>query len=36
MAIRRDADDETQYLREFLLSETGQEVLGKAGFSPVG
>lgn len=36
MAIRRDADDETQCLREFLLSETGQEILGKAGFSPVG
>ncbi|MGY5799814.1 molybdate ABC transporter substrate-binding protein [Rhizobium sp. LEGMi12c] len=36
VAIRRDADDETQCLREFLLSETGQEVLGKAGFSPVG
>ena len=36
MAIRKGADDETRSLRNFLLSETGQEILNKAGFSPVG
>jgi molybdate transport system substrate-binding protein len=36
MAIHKGADDETRCLRDFLLSETGQEILSKAGFSPVG
>lgn len=36
MTIRKGADDETRYLRDFLLSETGQEILSKAGFSSVG
>ncbi|TWB10943.1 molybdate transport system substrate-binding protein [Rhizobium sp. ERR 922] len=35
MAIRKGADDETRSLQDFLLSETGQEILNKAGFSPV-
>jgi molybdate transport system substrate-binding protein len=35
MAIRKGADVETRLLREFLLSEIGQGILSRAGFSPV-
>ncbi|NEI73964.1 molybdate ABC transporter substrate-binding protein [Rhizobium lusitanum] len=35
MATRRNADAETRHLRDFLLSATGQEILSKAGFSPI-
>lgn len=32
MAIRKGVDDETRSLRDFPLSETGREILNKAGF----